>query len=69
MSNHETIEERLKRALSESKLTRYQIAKISGLSQAQLSYFINGKRTLTLPAAAQLAEALNLELKPMKRKK
>ena len=69
MSNCENIEERLKRALSESKLTRYQIAKISGLSQAQLSYFVNGKRTLTLPAAARLAEALNLELKPMKRKK
>lgn len=48
-------------------MTRYRIAKISGLSEAQLSYFVNGKRSLTLPAAAKLAKALGLELKPTKK--
>ncbi len=45
-------------------MTRYEIAKKSGLSQAQLSYFVNGKRSLTLPAAAKLAQVLGLELRP-----
>ena len=63
----EDIERRLKRAVLESDLSRYQLAKISGVSEAQLSFFVNGKRTLTLPVAAKLAEVLNLELRPIKK--
>ena len=62
------IEKRLKQALIESKVSRYRIAKESGLTESQLSYFVNGKRTLTLPAAAKLAKVLGLELKPKKKK-
>jgi transcriptional regulator with XRE-family HTH domain len=62
------IEKRLKRALIESKVSRYRIAKESGLTESQLSYFVNGKRTLTLPAAAKLAKVLGLELKPKKKR-
>lgn len=65
---HENIEQRLRRAVLESGLSRYQIAKISGVSEAQLSFFVNGKRSLTLPVAARLAEVLGLELRPIKRK-
>ena len=64
--NREDIERQLRRAVSESSMSRYQIAKESGISQAQLSYFVNSKRTLTLPVAARLAEALGLELRPKK---
>jgi len=61
------IEQQLKQALIGSSLSRYRIAKLSGLSEAQLSYFVNGKRSLTLPAAAKLAKTLGLELKPKKK--
>jgi plasmid maintenance system antidote protein VapI len=60
------IEKQLKRALIKSKISRYRIAEKAKLSEAQLSYFVNGKRSLTLPAAAKLAKVLGLELKPIK---
>ena len=62
------MEKQLKRALLSSKLSRYQIAREAGLSEAQLSYFVNGKRSLTLPAAAKLAKVLGLELVAKKKK-
>ena len=61
------IEKQLKQAIKRSKMSRYGIAKESGLTESQLSYFINDKRSLTLPAAAKLAKALGLELKPTKK--
>lgn len=59
----EDIEQQLKETLINSPLSRYRIAKMTGLSEAQLSYFVNGKRTLTLTTAAKLAKVLGLELK------
>lgn len=64
----DNIEQRLRRAVLESDMSRYQIAKISGVSQAQLSFFVNEIRSLTLPVAAKLAEVLGLELRPKKKK-
>lgn len=61
------IEQQLKKAVLGSDLSRYRIAQLSGLSEAQLSYFVNDKRSLTLPAAAKLAKALGLELRPTKK--
>ena len=66
MKKCKDIEQQLKSAVLESDMTRYRIAKLSGLSEAQLSYFVNNKRSLTLPAAAKLVKALELELKPIK---
>ena len=63
------IEKQLKQAIGRSQMSRYRIAKESGLTESQLSYFVSGKRTLTLPAAARLAEVLNLELTPKRRPK
>ncbi|TKJ34635.1 MAG: hypothetical protein CEE38_17345 [Planctomycetes bacterium B3_Pla] len=68
MKKCENMEQRLKRAVLTSNMSRYRIAKLSGLSEAQLSYFVNDKRSLTLPAAAKLAMALGLELIQKKKK-
>ena len=62
------IEKQLKSVIVESKMTRYRISKEAGLTESQLSYFVNGKRTLTLTAAAKLAKVLGLELKPIDKK-
>ncbi len=62
------IEKQLKQAIDKSKMSRYRLAKESGLTQSQLSYFVNGHRTLTLSAAAKLAKVLGLELRPVKKK-
>jgi plasmid maintenance system antidote protein VapI len=56
------IEKQLKQAIMKSKMSRYRIAKKAGLTESQLSYFVRGKRSLTLPAAAKLAKVLGLEL-------
>ena len=65
---HIDIETQLKQAIIDSDMTCYQISKLSGVSNAQLSYFVNGHRSLTLPAAAKVAKVLKLELKPKKRR-
>ncbi|MHC4264449.1 MAG: helix-turn-helix domain-containing protein [Planctomycetota bacterium] len=67
MQDVKDIEKQLKQAIMRSKMSRYRIAKESGLTESQLSYFVNGKRTLTLPAVAKLAKVLKLELKPKKK--
>jgi plasmid maintenance system antidote protein VapI len=61
------IEQELRELIIKSKMSRYKISQISGVSEAQLSLFVNKKRTLTLPAAAKLAKVLGLELKSRKK--
>ena len=61
------IETQLLRAIRQSDLSRYRLAKMSGVSQAALSLFVNGKRSLTLASAAKLAKALGLELTSVER--
>ncbi len=61
------IEIKLKQAIINSDFSRYRISQLSGVSEAQLSLFVNNKRTLTLTSAAKVAEALKLELKPIKK--
>jgi plasmid maintenance system antidote protein VapI len=56
------IEQKLRKAIVRSRMSRYRISKLSGVSEGQLSLFVNGKRSLTLPAAAKLAKVLGLEL-------
>lgn len=63
------IEQKLLRAILKSKMTRYRISQLSGVTEAQLSLFVNGKRTLTLPVAAKIAEVLGLELVEKSKKK
>jgi transcriptional regulator with XRE-family HTH domain len=52
----------LQRAIKESGLSLNQLGKQAGVSQAQLSRFVRGERTLTLPAAAKLCLFLGLRL-------
>jgi hypothetical protein len=42
--------------------TIYQLAKESGVAAPQLYRFVNGDRTLTLPAVEKLCRTLDLEL-------
>ncbi len=51
----------LRQAILESGRTQYRIAKDAGISLAQMSYFINGHRSLSLKAAGKLAETLGFE--------
>ena len=63
------IEQKLRDAIISSKMSRYRISKLSGVGEAQLSLFVNGKRTLTLTSAAKAAEVLGLGLKPKNKKR
>ena len=65
------IEKQLKQALIDSGMSRAEIVRKSKnqLSEAQLSYFVNNKRSLTLPAAAKLAKVLGFELVAKKKTK
>ena len=51
------------RKKGESKMTRYRLAKLSGVTQTQLIKFSQYERTLTLATGAKLAKALGLELR------
>ena len=70
MANMKGIEKQLKQAMKDSGMTRAEIVRKSKeqLSEAQLSYFVNGKRSLSLKAAEILAKTLGYELKLNNRK-
>ena len=61
------IESQLRQAIQESNMSRNQISIKSGVDPAQLCYFVQGKRTLTLKSAEKIARFLELELKPIKK--
>ncbi len=52
----------IREAIQGSGLSVSEIARRSGVSHPQISRFIHGERTLTLPAAALVCEALGLRL-------
>ena len=62
------IEQKLRDAIINSKMSRAEISRISGIGEAQLSLFVNRKRTLTLPTAAKIAKVLGLDLNKRKDK-
>jgi plasmid maintenance system antidote protein VapI len=62
------IEQKLRDAIVKSEMSRYRISQLSGVGEAQLSLFVNGKRTLTLSVAAKIAKTLGLELVVKNRK-
>lgn len=57
------ISEQIREALIGSGLSRYRISKDLGISQAQLSKFVNGKAGLSLTALDRLADFLGLEIR------
>jgi transcriptional regulator with XRE-family HTH domain len=52
----------LQRAILESGMSLNQVGKHSGVSQGQLSRFVRGDRTLTLPAVDKLCRFFGLKL-------
>jgi transcriptional regulator with XRE-family HTH domain len=62
---NDDVEQQLRQIIRDSGLSMYKIAKISNVSFSQISYFMNGHRTLTLPAVAAICRALEYELRPI----
>lgn len=67
MATNTDIQEQLRQAILHAGISRYRLAKISGVTQAVISTFVNYKRSATMDTAAKLATALGLELTPMKK--
>jgi transcriptional regulator with XRE-family HTH domain len=61
---HPTLSDQLRRAIQQSALSRYRIAKETGVSQSVLSLFCSGQRGLSLKAIDALVRLLDLELTP-----
>jgi len=57
-----TLSTELQQAILRSGLSLNQLGKETGVSQAQISRFVSGARTLTLPAADKLCRYLGLKL-------
>lgn len=60
----------IRKAIDASGLTRYQIAKDTGIAQSQLSRLVNGERGLSVEAIERIAHYLDLEIviRPRRRK-
>ena len=63
------LESQLRQAILQADMSRNKLSQISGVDPAQLCYFVQGKRSLTLRSAERIAEALGLELRPTRKKK
>jgi transcriptional regulator with XRE-family HTH domain len=59
----------LRRAIERSGVTRYAIAKATGVSESVLSRFVRGTHGISLSTAERLAEELELQLVPQKTKR
>jgi cyanate lyase len=64
MAKHQykTLTDQLRQAIDDSGLTRYRIAKETGLSEATLSKFYLGQRGLSMEAMNALGERLQLTI-------
>lgn len=56
------LEKTLLTAISKGGISIYELSKQSSIDTACIYNFVNGKRSLTLPTAGKLADALGLEL-------
>jgi transcriptional regulator with XRE-family HTH domain len=73
MSMGKPLTDQLRQAIANSGMTRYAIAKRTGISEATLSRFVTGTRAgLSMQALDALGECLGLKIvsgrKPSKRK-
>ena len=60
--HHSLVTVALKAAIHDSGLSLRELARRSGVSQASLSLFLTGKRSVNLRAVDALAKTLNLRL-------
>lgn len=58
-----TIQEQIKNILIKKSITPYRIAKETGISESQLSRFLNNKVNLSLTKTIELINYLNCEIK------
>lgn len=67
------LSDQLRQAIDDSGLTRYRIAKETGISESALAQFYNGHRGLSMKALNALGEFLELTIglgrKPDKKRK
>ena len=61
-------ENKLRQAIKRSGLSLYELDRQSGVSAAQISRFMAGKRSLLLSTAQKIGAVVGLELKPQKRR-
>lgn len=67
-----TVSDQLRRAMVRSGMSRYEIAKLTGVEQSSLSRFFSGQRGLSQDAIDAICALLGLRLvagKPRKRGK
>jgi transcriptional regulator with XRE-family HTH domain len=62
MASKTTFSEQLRRAIQQSELSMYAIAKQTGVDKGQLSRFMSGERGLNVESFETLANLLGLEL-------
>ena len=55
-------ENMIRQAIRDSGLSNYEIARRSGVSAAQLSFFMRSERGITIPTAEKIAEHIGVEL-------
>jgi len=63
-----TILDQVIRAIEESGITRYELAKRTGVSESALSRLVRGERSISVETLERLAEELGLELRISKKK-
>ena len=57
----------MRKAVKDSGLTRYTVAKRAGVDVSVLLRFVAGQRTITMQTAGRLADFLGLELRTAKK--
>ncbi len=56
------IQDEMRAAIKKSKMSRYRISKVTGISQTHLSQFMDGSKGLSMKALEKVAECLSLEI-------
>jgi plasmid maintenance system antidote protein VapI len=67
MTKYVPLTEQLRKAIEGCGVSRYRIAKETGVRAETLCRFVNGQRGLTMEALDTLAQYLGLELRPVRK--
>lgn len=62
MKRPSTVSEQLRQAIQKAEISRYRMAKETGVAESALSRFVNDQRSLDLGSVDRLAAYLGLEL-------
>jgi transcriptional regulator with XRE-family HTH domain len=68
-SRRKTVSQQLREAIQEAPVSRYQIARETGVSEGVLSRFVHRQRSIDVATVDKLAAFLELGLLPFKRRK